>query len=395
MTTLQQSPQVRTVLLFVDYYLPGFKGGGAVRSVANFVDDIRGKTKILIITRDRDLGDEQGYPRLTRRVWNRVGFADVAYVDWSSLRDLLWVAATVHQISPDLVYSNSYMSPFSGIFPLVCRRLRLIRAPILLAPRGELSDPALRIKSWKKRPYIGVARLLGLHRAVTFQASTSIEEKEISRQHPKNRILVSADRVRMPSRPNLSVPMQPLRLVHISRISPIKNLHRVIASLRYARGPISLEIWGPIEDGRYWHQCERAIGDLPANVRVIHRGMLDPDMVHDTLGTYHASVLCSLSENFGQAVAESLAAGCPVLVSKTLHWAPLVEGIAGWSVDPYNTEEIGRAICYMSETSDERWRELRQGCSTALETSRGKCAGLEGPDLITTALRRSRTAGRR
>ncbi|WP_349697464.1 glycosyltransferase [Actinopolymorpha sp. B17G11] len=381
-------------MLFADYYLPGYKSGGLTRSVANFVEDVEGRCEIRILTRDRDLGDRHRYVGIPSRRWVRVGRALVAYLDWSSPRDLAWALTQVRRTRPDLLYLNSYMSPFSSILPLMAYRLRLTRAPMLIAPRGELSDQALSLKARKKGLYRKIASTLNLHRDVVFHASTPMEAKDVARFHTQNRILVSADRLRRAGAPALSVPSRPVRLAHISRLAPIKNLDRVIGALRYVSLPIVLDIWGPVEDQDYWNLCKRRTDGLPPHIAVTHRGVLDPDKVHSTLSEYHALVLCSLSENFGQIVAESLAAGCPVIVSKSLHWAQLVDGIAGWAVDPLDEREISAVLSCVADTSDEQWRDLRRGCSKALRRLLDLHSGIGSLELIDSALQGGRASAR-
>ena len=45
------------ILIFVGYYLPGYKGGGALRTIVNLVQHLGEEFDFWIVTRDRDLGD--------------------------------------------------------------------------------------------------------------------------------------------------------------------------------------------------------------------------------------------------------------------------------------------------------------------------------------------------
>ena len=50
-----------TILTITHYFQPGYKAGGPIRSLANFVEWLSGEFEIKIITSDRDLGDTQPY----------------------------------------------------------------------------------------------------------------------------------------------------------------------------------------------------------------------------------------------------------------------------------------------------------------------------------------------
>ena len=51
-----------TILSSVGYYLPGYKAGGPIRTLANMVDRLGDEFQFKIVTLDRDFGDrlEQG-----------------------------------------------------------------------------------------------------------------------------------------------------------------------------------------------------------------------------------------------------------------------------------------------------------------------------------------------
>ena len=195
---------------------------------------------------------------MERRRWYEVGRARVAYLNPGSLSDLAWALREVRNIRPSVMYLNSYMSPFCGILPLLSRRIGLTPFRVLMAPRGELSRVALSIKPRKKIAYRFMARLFRLHSGVVFQASTSMEASDTQSLHPECRVLTSANRIRRDGPPSTSVPPGCVRLAHISRVSPIKNLHTVIGALGFVSTPVRLDIWGPIEDSSYWQKCQRA-----------------------------------------------------------------------------------------------------------------------------------------
>ena len=66
------------ILATIDYYLPGYKGGGPLQALANMVSRLGDTWEFKIVTRDRDLGDASAYPGVPEGCWYRVGKAEVA-----------------------------------------------------------------------------------------------------------------------------------------------------------------------------------------------------------------------------------------------------------------------------------------------------------------------------
>ena len=69
-----------TILVFCDYYLPGYKAGGPLRTISNMVDILGDEIHFKIVTRDRDSGDNKPYKDIILNQWLKVGNADVLYL---------------------------------------------------------------------------------------------------------------------------------------------------------------------------------------------------------------------------------------------------------------------------------------------------------------------------
>lgn len=67
------------ILAFLDYYLPGYRAGGPIRTISNFVDHFGDEFEILIVTRDRDVLDIKSYTAINVDSWTSVGKAKVYY----------------------------------------------------------------------------------------------------------------------------------------------------------------------------------------------------------------------------------------------------------------------------------------------------------------------------
>lgn len=343
------------ILTIIGRYLPGYKAGGPIRSIANLVDHLGDEFQFHVLTSDRDLGDREPYPGIQKGVWHAQGKAQVLYL--SPMEQTLFALYGLLRIlTYDLIYLNSCFSPLT-IKTLLLRKLGLIpRVPFVLAPRGEFSSGALAIKTYKKRPYLFLSNRIGLYEGIHWQASSSYELEDIRKQitRPFHVALASPITPRAAlaqEHPNLypgklSCAIKrggELHVVFLSRISRKKNLDFALNLLGNVKGSVHFDIYGPIEDHNYWHECQHLIGKLPAHIHVQYRGMVPHQEVGPVFSRYHLFLLPTRGENFGHVILESLMAGCPVLISDQTPWHDLEMRGGGWTLplsDPGKYESI-------------------------------------------------------
>jgi glycosyltransferase involved in cell wall biosynthesis len=253
----------------------------------------------------------------------------------------------VREARPDVLYLNSCFSPAFTILPLVLRRLgRIPRVPVVVAPRGELSEGALSLKRGKKVAFLRAVRVAGLYRGVLWQASSELEAAEVRRWFGAGaRVMVAGDLRERPPAPRPPAPKRPgeLRAAFLSRITGKKNLAGALEMLAGVRGEVRFTIYGPAEDAAYWGECQARIAALPPNVRVDYAGPLRPEEVADALAAHHLLLFPTLGENFGHVILEALVAGIPVLTSDRTPWDGLEAAGAGWTV-PLEQPERFRAL---------------------------------------------------
>lgn len=371
-----------TLLTFAPFYLPGFKGGGPIRSIVNLVDALGDEVKFSIVTADRDLGDLVPYPDIESGRWHKLGKEEVIYLAPDQLR-LRPVARLIRETPHDAIYLNSFFSPRFTIGPLMAMRLGLVpRKPVILAPRGEFSAGALALKQTKKRLFLAAAKILGLYRGIMFQASSNAERDDIRRAlrnamtshniHVAQNIRVAADISlglhghvkRTPRRPG-----EPLRIVFLSRISPMKNLAFALEVLREVKVPVRFTIYGPREDQAYWQQCEKIIEGTPPHIEIGAQGAIKPDDVIATLAGHDLFFLPTRGENFGHVIAEALQAGLRLLLSDQTPWrglvpagighdlplsdpGPFVEAIEAEAARPPDSSGTAAIDAYLAKTWD-------------------------------------------
>lgn len=317
------------VLAPLGYYLPGFRAGGPVRSMASLVETLGGEFDFRILCADRDMGDAEPYPGIVPGRWTAVGQATVHYTA-PQLHTLAGLARIIRAVPHDVLYLNSFLSPHFTVRPLVARRLGLIgNTQVVLAPRGEFSEGALALKSAKKVVYRTVGGAAGLFRNILWQASSEREVADI-----RAALGVPGGDIRIA--PNLSSLVAsrpppheqrrsgaPLRVLFLGRIAPMKNLDFALRVLAGGQAPVAFSIVGPPEDAGYRAECMRLAQELPAHVTVEWRGPIEPADVPGVMAEHDLFFLPTRGENFGHVIAEALGAGTPVLLSDATPWRGL------------------------------------------------------------------------
>lgn len=344
-----------TVLTFASFYLPGFRAGGPIRSISSLVDALGDDIEFRIVTADRDLGDQHPYPGLQADSWVPVGKALVRYLP-PRQRNIFTYARLMHDTPHDCLYFNSFFDPRFTVQPLLARRFRLApTSPVIIAPRGEFSEAALNLKAFKKAVFLKASRLMRLHTGITWHASSVYERDDVLRvfKHAYPNVQTASDiRLAPPLSTNLNGfgassrrhAAGPLKLVFLSRISPMKNLLFALQALALVRQDVVFDIYGPQEDMAYWEKCNVAIGNLPSNIKVTVHGAVAAEDVVTKLASYNVLLLPTLGENFGHIIAEALQAGLRLIISDRTPWRGLAEANVGVDLPLDSVEAFTLAI---------------------------------------------------
>ena len=349
----------RGVLALINWYLPGFKAGGPVKTLHNLVEAIGDEYEFKIVTSDRDLGDKWPYVGVVAGAWNSRDGVNVLYV-CPGIRGVLQIYRVLSTGDFDGLYLNSFFSLKFALFPLLVGKW--VKSRILVCPKGQFSKGALAIGALKKSLYVRLFKAFGLQNGIVWQASTDYEKEDIIRAiGPDTQIVVAEDISSREFATELSLKADDaLRVVFVSRISPKKNLDGALKMLRQVRVPITFDIYGPIEDRPYWKRCELLIGELPDNVVVEYKGVLEAQEVISVLSHYDLFFFPTLGENFGHVIAESLCAGLPVLVSDRTPWRNLERQGIGWDIPLVNVEEFVEIIHRAFKMNDDEYRLYRE-----------------------------------
>ena len=337
------------VLVFVKYYLPGYKSGGPIKTVSNLVSRLGDEICFNIVTSDRDFGDSKPYYNNFEK-WRTVGKAMVCYLSHQQQR-LSFISKILSETEYDILYLNSMFAPVFTIYPLIAHKIGPKRKlPVIIASRGEASPKALELKGYKKIPFVILAKTIGLYDSIKWHASSKHEYEQIHALFDTSRTLAKVMHVpNVAIAPDLTMQHEDfqlmrltadaceknsgsLRIVFLSRITRMKNLDGAIKILQGVSGNIELDIYGPVDDHGYWSECEQLIRLLPSNIKVSYKGSVDSKDVMNVLSKYNLFFLPTLGENFGHAILEALTAGCPVLISDRTPWRDLEKKGVGWDI---------------------------------------------------------------
>lgn len=326
------------ILIFIDWYLPGFKAGGPISSCVNLVNHLKQEYQFYIITRDTDYTSDLPYASVISDSWNEVDGTQVYYLSEKSLNSRnIW--ALIKEVDPDLVYVNGIYSFYFSILPVIFSKLLGYRN-ILVAGRGMLAPSAIQVKGIKKKLFFKLARRFNFYKGITFHATNTREEADIQAVLGNNvNIRVAPNLPEFTDGRELKKAYQTkvsgeLKLVSIARIAPEKNTRFALEVLKSYEGEphITFDLYGPIYSEAYWQECEVLIAQLPETIAVTYKGSLEKSLVHPTLQQYHALFMPTKGENFGHIILECFTAGCPVLISDQTPWMNLYENALGYDL---------------------------------------------------------------
>jgi glycosyltransferase involved in cell wall biosynthesis len=370
----------KKILLFADWYEPGYKAGGPIRSCVNFSRYMQGDYQVHVFTGDRDLGSAAPYEQVTVDEWRldknniSIYYCSPKMLTWQNIRKQLSVVA------PDFIYLNSMFSLKFTIYPLLINRLYQLGHLAVLSPRGMLRDSAIQFKKGKKRIFLKTFRLLGFHRSVRFHATDETEVRDIYTWFGEDTALSRVPNFPGPLIDDCPVPVKipgELSIIFIGRIHPIKNLDLLLEILADVKATVQLTIVGSLEDAAYWEKCRKIIAELPASVTVDYAGEIANRELPAVIAKHHIFALPTKGENFGHAIFEALALGKPVLISDQTPWRGLQSAGAGWDLSLDRPEAFRLAIEEAAAYDGEEYEGL---CRTTRKYIEDYIAGLDLKD---------------
>jgi glycosyltransferase involved in cell wall biosynthesis len=155
-------------------------------------------------------------------------------------------------------------------------------------------------------------------------------------------------------------------ILFLGRLSFIKGLDHLVKAFSRLQDGARLIIAGPDDLDGCAQTVRALIAEFNLGERVTLTGPLYREEKLQALVDADLFVLPSRYESFGNAAAESIACGTPVLVTDRCGIAPLIAGKAGLVV-PYEVEGLHRGMKRLIE-DETLSAQLRAGCAEVAES---------------------------
>jgi len=330
------------------YFAPAFVYGGPPRSIFGLCRAQRDAgidVRVITTTANGDSelsdavvarGEYEGIPvRYCARAWPRSIFHAPSLGDAvaAALRDA--DVLHIHGLWNATVWSAAAAA-------------RQERKPYVLSPRGMLAPAALAHDKWRKKLVYPLADRRVIRDAARLHATSRGEFEALDLLPEAGRAVYVPNGVELPpgsdsdsraARERFNLPPTSPLILFLGRIHPIKRLDLLAAAFGRVRAQhrdAHLVIAGPDEEG---HRATVAPLFTPFGSSVTWTGRVDDAGKRQLLDAASTLVVCSNSESFGMSVAEAMAAGKPVVVTRTCPWPEVASHEAGFWV-----EQTGDAI---------------------------------------------------
>jgi len=331
------------ILIFVRYYLPGYKSGGPVISISQFIKKLEKYANFYIITSNRDFLDRKAYKSIKTNNWNRRFNVLINYLDNNYFQYFKIIIRTLSKNKIETIYFSSLFDFKFTIFPLLLIRIFIIRKKrLIVAPRGELYSGALSIKKKKKYFFLRLAKFINLFRNIIWHATSKEEKIAIKKIFPNSTVIISlnfyASLKGINQKKDSMNKDNELKIIYYSRITPKKNLKYCIEILNKVSTKYKLDIYGPVDDTGYWGECEKFIIENGLSHLIRYQGVVRRDEIAKTLSRYDLFIFPTLGENFGHVIFDAINSGIPVLLSNKTPWKSIDKYSIGWSVPLENKQ---------------------------------------------------------
>jgi glycosyltransferase involved in cell wall biosynthesis len=216
---------------------------------------------------------------------------------------------------------------------------RAHKVPYVVSPRGMLQPAAIRRSQWRKTIAYRLLEQRNLRGASLLHATSDQEADAIRALHldvpvavvPNGVDLASAQSAAGGYRARLGIPADAFVVLFLGRMHRIKRLDLLadaFAIVRATHRSAHLVLAGPDED----HLRPELLARLASHASNVHTpGAVGGADKWSLLKDADVTVQCSDSESFGLAVVESLAAGVPVIATRTCPWREIeVHGCGRW-----------------------------------------------------------------
>ena len=263
---------------------------------------------------------------------------------------------------------------YDTLGPAVGRYCRKFRVPYFVEPLGmtrPIDRGFLLKRIWRRwaRNYLG--------QASKWIATSELEREDLrAARVPSEKVLLRFNGIdregykNLPSfgafRKSVGLANDERLILFLGRLIPRKGADLLIEALPQIGGDkVKLVIAGPEGENGYLTFLRDKARALGIAHRVLFPGPLYDDSLKEAFVDATVFALPSRYENFGNAAAEAIACGTPVVVSDRCGIAPLVDHRAGL-VTSYDSEAVGQALKELLD-NPILYQRLKAGCAQVVE----------------------------
>ncbi len=261
--------------------------------------------------------------------------------------------------------------------PAAMRLARRFNRPVFLEPLGMYVPRARR--AWAKRLYHHFFTGWMSRQAVKIIATSPGELSDLASLGMADKLVLRRNGIDLSPFAHLpdgdawrqahGVAAAERLIVYLGRISPIKNLGALIQAFATANLADSrLLLVGPALEPAYLAELRAQVAAAGLQDRVLFIGPLYGAEKLAALVAADLFVLPSLAESFGNAAAEAVAAGVPVLLTEGCGIAPLIHGRAGLAVAP-TAVALAEGMNILLKDRDQRHALTRQRAEVVRQLS--------------------------
>jgi glycosyltransferase involved in cell wall biosynthesis len=337
------------VLHATAYYAPAFVYGGPPRSIHGLCRALLGAgVDVEVFTTDANgrgalpprvtqAGAYDGVPvRYFPRAWPAAPIGSHA------------LAAAIGAALPqaDLLHIHGL---WNRVVWAAAREARRAGVPYVLSPRGMLESAALTHRSLRKRVAWTLVERATIDGAALLHATSQGEYDTLRALCPSADVALVPNGVDIPPAGPAGA-REPV-IAFIGRLHPIKRLDLLVEAfvrLRASGRTARLVVAGPDEAGLRVPLTAAAGGAAAA---IDWQGTVNDEEKAALLARATALVVCSDSESFGLSAAEAMAAGVPVVVTRTCPWPDVERHRAGFWVEQ-QPEAIAAALATLLDDAD-------------------------------------------
>ena len=362
------APTHLRVLMVTQSYYPFLERGGSAATVQALAQGLaqRGHS-VTVLTSDLGISTQpMPVPAVAKTAegwrYDQDGVETIYLSSRGSYRALTWnpgiFAFCANRLSSfDIVH---IYGTYDLLGPAVARACRLAGVPYVFEPMG-MFRPIVRNVVLKSvyRQLFGESVARG---AAQLVATSLQEQKELIEEGiAAEKITIRRNGIDLPTlsttgafRLQWKIPQDAFLVLFLGRIVPKKSPELLLeAFARWRRSsaatqPCFLVFAGPSESESYLRTLEADVKRVGLGESVVFTRAVYGNAKWSALADADIFVLPSQNENFGNAAAEAVACGTPVIVTNRCGIAPLVEGRAGLVI-PHKCEALIRALDQLSD----------------------------------------------